>query len=115
MKKKFPVVPQTTANLAISGVFTGASIDLDTYNDTITGFPYTKISVMAFANQASASNGFTVQFSNDNTNWFTAARATTTASVPSILETPIVGRYVRVVYTNSTTATTSFFISLGIL
>lgn len=115
MKKRFLAQELTTANLGNAGVYTSGVFDLNTYDDPTKGFPYTQISAFAFANQASASNGFTIQFSNDGTNFYTAARASVTASVPSVLTVNIVARYFRVVYTNGASTTTTLVINVNIL
>lgn len=115
MKKKLAYAVLTTANLGISGVFTGPAMDVEAFGDNLTGFYYTKLSVLAFANQASAANGFQIQGSNDSATWFVVAQATTTASTASLQEVPLVFRYYRVVYTNAGVAQTSFTLNRAFL
>ncbi len=87
--------------LGISGVFSG------TARDTLGR--YFKFRAIAFADQASASNGFVIQeSSNGSTNWRTVAQATVSASTATTLEANVFKRFCRVQYTNGGTAQGSF-------
>jgi hypothetical protein len=96
-------IPLSTTNLAISGVFTSATLD---FGDTMS--VYQSLNAIVFADQVSASNGLQIQVSRDGTNWRVAAQATVTASTYTTLNAGLFLRYARVVYTNGGVAQTSF-------
>jgi len=96
-------IPLSTTNLAISGVFTSATLD---FGDTMS--VYQSLNAVVFADQVSASNGLQIQVSRDGTNWRVAAQATVTASTYTTLNASLFLRYARVVYTNGGVAQTSF-------
>lgn len=89
----------STANLGANAVFTGTG-------DDTTNFA--SIEVTLFTNQASATNGLQLQFSEDNTNWDIANKFTITASTVFSMELVPQSRFFRIVYTNGTVATTTF-------
>lgn len=97
------LVPLSTTALAISAAFTGPTLD---FGDT--GRLYKTLTATVFADQASATNGFAIQVSRDNTTWRVAAQATVTANTLTTITTDIVYRYIRAVYTNGTVANTTF-------
>jgi hypothetical protein len=97
------LVPLSTTALAISAAFTGPTLD---FGDT--GRLYKTLTATVFADQASATNGFAIQVSRDNTTWRVAAQATVTASALTTITADILYRYIRVVYTNGTVANTTF-------
>jgi hypothetical protein len=96
-------IPLSTTNLAISGVFTSATLD---FGDTMS--VYQSLNAVVFADQVSASNGLQIQVSRDGTTWRVAAQATVTASTYTTLNASLFLRYARVVYTNGAVAQTSF-------
>lgn len=102
--KQQPASPITSTNLGSNGVFTG------TWQDTMTDSTlYVQASV--FANQASATNGFEIDETDDSANAnFTRSlvTATVSASTFSTISAAIRGRYWRVKYTNGSVAQTSF-------
>jgi hypothetical protein len=97
------LVPLSTTALAISAAFTGPTLD---FGDT--GRLYKTLTATVFADQASATNGFAIQVSRDNTTWRVAAQATVTASTLTTITADILYRYIRVVYTNGAVANTTF-------
>ncbi len=89
----------STTALSGSAVFAGVSEDVSGYQ---------AITVTAFANQASAAGGLSLQFSSDNVNWDIAHTYTVAASTPRTVVESVYARYFRVVYTNGATAQTAF-------
>jgi hypothetical protein len=89
----------STTPLGIGGVFTGAAFE-------VTG--YVAINVNVMSNVASATNGLSVQFSPDGTNWDHSHSTTYTAATGVGYIFNAEYRYARVVYTNGATAQ-SFF------
>jgi hypothetical protein len=96
-------IPLSTTNLAISGVFTGATLD---FGDTMS--IYQSLNAVVFADQVSATNGFQIQVSRDGTTWRVAVQVTVAASTYTTLNAGLFLRYARVVYTNGGVAQTSF-------
>ena len=102
----FPInlqYPLSTTALAANGVFTGVTMD---FGDTMN--VYQTITAVAFADQASASNGFQIQISRDGTNWRTSQQASVTANTLTTITAHLSYRYARVVYTNGATLQGSF-------
>ena len=102
----FPInlqYPLSTTALAANGVFTSVTLD---FGDTMN--VYQTITAVAFADQASASNGFQIQISRDGTNWRTSQQTSVTASTLTTITAALVYRYARVVYTNGATLQGSF-------
>lgn len=89
----------TSTPLGISGVFTGTATEVLAYGGII---------ISAIADEDSAADGLSIQFSSDGTNWDHIEAHTVTADTSHISITPPQARYMRVVYTNGTTAQTSF-------
>lgn len=92
----------STATLAGSAAFTGTSTDM---------LGYSQVTVMVYADVASATNGLSIQFSNDNTNWDIAHTYTVAASTTQHVTIPVLSRYFRVVYTNGSGAQSTFRLS----
>lgn len=102
----FPInlqFPLSTTALAANGVFTGVTMD---FGDTMN--VYQTITAVAFADQASASNGLQIQISRDGTNWRVSQQTSVTASTLTTITAALVYRYARVVYTNGATLQGSF-------
>lgn len=97
---------ETTTPLGISAVFTGTAIDMG-----LNSYDVDTFRVTAFSDAASAANGLVIQMSNDSTTWYPAARTALTAGAPVSIETPVVSRYYRVVYTNGAAAQTTFILN----
>lgn len=91
----------TDVQLAANGVFTGLADEVSEYGTII-------ISVRS--NGASAQNGLAFQVSNDQVNWYDLEQYTYMATGISVYSMSPGGRYFRIRYTNSGTATTGFFI-----
>lgn len=89
----------STTPLAANGVFTGTAID-------VTDFAV--INVNVYADVASATNGVTVQFSPDGTNWDHSHSTTYTSPTGVGYIFNVEYKYARVVYTNSGSAQTAF-------
>src|SRR5579872_3501948 len=86
-------VNSTTTPLTANATFTGTSES---------ALAYGSISVEAFADQASASNGLIVEQSQDGTNWDTQASYTVAASTAFQQTINLTGQSFRVLYTNGT-------------
>lgn len=89
----------SSATLGSSGVFTGTSEDVS---------EFATISIAVFSNVASATNGLSIQFSVDGTNWDHIDAYTIPAATGKTFTVGRVARYFRVVYTNGGTGQTSF-------
>lgn len=87
----------SVANLAGAAVFTGTSTDLT---------PYGSFNVYVYADQASATNGMSLQQSNDGTNWFITDTYSIPATTAKVFQSPRQAQFGRVVYTNGATPTT---------
>lgn len=88
----------TTTPLGISGVFTGTATDIKDYGT---------VSVLVASDVAAASGGFSLQFSNNGTNWdhahnFDFAGGNLSYNISAE------ARYFRIVYTNNTVAQSYF-------
>lgn len=99
----FSTVNSTTTPLGISGVFTGISED-------ITKFAEVRISI--FADQASATDGLSIQQSSDGVNWDTTDVYTIPASTSKTFGVGAVQKFFRIVYTNGVVAQTAFRVSV---
>lgn len=95
----------TTVNLGASAVFTGTAVD--TLN-------YSQIAVGIFSSHASATDGLSIQQSSDGTNWDSQDQYTIPATTGKIFSIIPALRYVRVVYTNGATPTTSLRIQTNL-
>ena len=98
----------------ISGSSNSTTTTLDT-NATFTGTwefvsnLYSAVTVQAYASHASATNGCSLQFSNEKTNVDLQRNFTVTATdVTNTFRVPVEMRWFRVVYTNSTDSLTTF-------
>ena len=91
----------STAILGSSGgIFTGAALNV--FNQTATN-------VYVYSDQSSATNGVSLQFSSDGTNWHETDAYTYTAGGNAlIITTPTRAEYFRLIYTNGTVAQTVF-------
>jgi len=89
----------TSTPLGIDAVFPGASTDV---------LNYASISIIVFADEDSATDGLSVQWSSDNTNWDVQDDFTITASIGKTFNFQPTGRYMKVVYTNGGTEQSAF-------
>lgn len=85
--------------LGINATFTGTATNVTTYSS---------VSVSAFSDRASLTNGFTLQFSTDGTNWDIIKSYTLAAGSIQNHFLPVSARFFRVVYTNDGVAQTVF-------
>lgn len=92
----------TTATLGIGGIFTGLAEDVSRY---------AQISILVFADQASATDGLSVQQSMNGTNWDLTDTYTVPASNGKFFSFQPASRYFRIVYTNGGTGQTAFRMS----
>lgn len=90
----------STANLGIGATFTGTALNV--FNQSTT-------QVWVFSNVNSATNGVSLQFSSDGTNWDEVYTQTFTSGGQAlILTVPVRSQYFRIVYTNGGVAQASF-------
>lgn len=89
----------STTPLGISGVFTGTGVD-------VTG--YHSMSLVVLADEDAATAGLSIEFSTDNSNWDEAFAHDILADVGEAFIIPRIAQFFRIVYTNGTTAQTSF-------
>jgi len=89
----------TATPLGIGGVFTGTACDM---------LDYGIIFVSVFADEASATDGLSIQQSSDGTNWDNSDEYTVPASTGKTFSFQPAMKYMRVVYTNGATAQTVF-------
>lgn len=85
--------------LANDAVFTGISEDVS---------DFAEITIFVFADQASATNGMSAQFSTDGTNWDRTKTTTISASVSQSHTLAVVTQYFRIVYTNGSVTQGAF-------
>lgn len=85
--------------LGISGVFTGTAVD-------VTG--YSSVTVGVFADQASATDGLSIQQSSDGTNWDSVDAYTIPASTGKVFGVVPNLKWMRIVYTNGGVAQGAF-------
>lgn len=95
--------PLSVTALAANATFTGVTMD---FGDTMNA--YQTITAVAFADQASASNGFQIQISRDGTTWRVSQQASVTANTLTTITAHLSYRYARIVYTNGATLQTVF-------
>jgi hypothetical protein len=93
----------STLPLLAAGVYTGLWEDASRFSS---------LTVSVLTNQASAAQGLVLQFGNNSQQVDITKTYTVAASVATIQSLPVVGRWVRVVYTNGATAQTSFNLQL---
>ncbi len=89
----------TSDTLAGDAVFTGAAED-------VSGFA--SISVFVFSDVASASGGLSLELSTDGTNWDRSKTVTVEAGASQVHSLMVVAQFFRIVYTNGSSAQTSF-------
>lgn len=89
----------TTTPLAGDAVYTGTGVDVSGHSN---------ITVQLFADQDSAVDGMTFQFSTDNTNWDDVHAFTFTNGVGRRFQFGCHAQYFRVVYTNGSTIQGAF-------
>lgn len=89
----------STATLTANSVFTGTSEDCLIYNE---------IRVSVISDVASATNGLSLQQSQNNTNWDITDTYTISAATAATFSVPRQARYFRLVYTNGGTNQASF-------
>jgi hypothetical protein len=109
---KSQVVVSTTTPLSASATYTSATIDLGDVSQPI-GF--SAMQCGARSDAASATTGFQIFESTDNTNWqyiagATVSAATFPATAISAINGTIFARYLRVVYINGATPQTIFYL-----
>jgi len=92
-------VNSSTATLGIGGVFTGTSEDMTEYAD---------IRVTVFADQASATDGLSIQQSSNGTNWDVTDVFTIAAGAGRTFAIGSSAKFFRVVYTNGGVAQGAF-------
>lgn len=83
-------------------------------SSSATTFGYTSMRGFAFSDQASATNGFSIQQSLDGTNWDVKDEFSVSASTEKPFRIDVAAPYVRVVYTNGGTNQTSFRLYAGL-
>ena len=96
---KISTVNSTSTPLGISGVFTGTA-------EEVTNFGV--IVVTTYSDKASATDGLSVQFSSDGTNWDSNDVYTISALSGKTFSFQCPAKYFRVVYTNGVIAQTTF-------
>lgn len=102
-----PIFNESTSNLGISGVYTGAARQSSQVSPS-TSSRYNNFNVQVLANQASAANGLQIQGSQDgSTSWQIVAQNAVVASTPLTLTVPVCYPYYRVVLTNGAVAQTA--------
>jgi hypothetical protein len=99
LENKVSTNNSTTTPLGIGGVFTGVGDDIS---------KYAALTVMVFADQGSAVDGLSVEFSSDNENWDEKETYDVVANEAFTLQPMGEGHYFRIVYTNGGVAQTEF-------
>ena len=89
----------STATLGVGGVFTGTAEDVRAY-PTLT--------VSVFSDVASATNGLSIQFSSNGTNWDHTDTFTIPAATGKVFTIGRVAQFFRLVYTNGGTGQAAF-------
>lgn len=89
----------STTPLAGAAAFTGTGEDVSRYGS---------VQVSVLADQSSASNGLSLQWSSDNSHWDVTEVFSVVASQAMSVRAGIKGRFFRVVYTNGATLQTAF-------
>ena len=85
--------------LGSSGVFTGTGEDVSRY---------AQLAITVYASHASATEGLSVQFSANGTDWDHIDTFTVPAATGKVFTVGVIAQYFRLVYTNGTTAQSSF-------
>lgn len=91
-------VNSTVANLAGAGIFTGTSENV---------IEYSTVFVSVFSSHVSATDGLSVQFSSDGTNWDLIDVFTISAATGKVFSFATQAKFYRLVYINGATLTTS--------
>lgn len=89
----------SSSTLVNDAVFTGTGEDISSYSS---------VSVQVFASHASATDGLSMEFSTDSSNWDEKHIATIAAATEREFIFPCHAQYFRIVYTNGGTTQTSF-------
>jgi hypothetical protein len=89
----------TVSTLGSNAVYTGTGEEVIDYSSLVLNI---------ISDQNSATNGLSVEFSSDNTNWDKKETYTLVAGVGYAIECTIKARYFRVVYTNGSVSQGSF-------
>jgi hypothetical protein len=91
----------TNTPLGAGAVFPGTGTDVSAFNS---------VTIQLFADEDSAANGMSFQFSPDNVNWDEQNDYNLEVSISQTrrFQFPVTARYFRVVYTNGGTAQTAF-------
>lgn len=89
----------TDEPLLADGVFTGDSVDTLNYGMVI---------ICTKSDQASATDGLSIQFSTDNVNWDHTDEFSIAAGVGKTFTIQTIARYMRIVYTNGSVPQTYF-------
>lgn len=89
----------TIATLGIGATFTGTGTEV---------LEYRAIAVTIFADEDSAADGMTFQFSTDNSNWDDVYAFNMVADETRRFQLPVTAQYFRVVYTNGATGQGAF-------
>lgn len=110
---KSQVIVSTTTPLAANGTY-GTSMSYD-LGDVSQPIGYSSMQCGARSDAASATTGFQIFESTDNTNWqYIAGASVTAATFPatavSAINATIFARYLRVVYINGATPQTIFYL-----
>lgn len=105
----WPLYNDSTTNLAIGATFTGVARDSEQNGISL----YNNFNAHFISDQASATNGARIEWSQDgSTNWRICGQTTLVASTPAILSVPVTFPFYRVILVNNgTTATTSLSIT----
>jgi len=89
----------TETPLGIDGVFTGTSIDT---------LDYSAVTVFIRTDQASITNGLSIQYSSDEITWHDGETYTINADTQKFYTPTLQNKYMRVKYTNGAVAQTAF-------
>jgi hypothetical protein len=89
----------STTPLGAGATFTGTGTDVTSFS---------QVAVFVYSDRASATDGFKVQFSADNVNWYDSQNHTLTAAVVFPINFPVVSKFARVVFINGALAQTTF-------
>lgn len=89
----------TSSVLGSGAIFTGTGEDVTQYES---------ITISVFTDQASASDGLSLEFSSDNTNWDHTDVHTIVASTSHVTTISPQAQYFRIVYTNGGTGQGAF-------
>lgn len=89
----------STTPLGISGVFTGTADDISQYS---------QVGIILKTDKNSATNGLSLQWSSNGTNWDHVETYTIVGGTEFVAQVMVEARYFRIVYTNTTQAQTYF-------